>query len=174
MPILECPICRWLLVLPERKMGVSFACLNCEQSFETANAPVVHIGPGRGNPPPGATAPVPVPAEPAEPVARTVLSRSHLCSHPDCAGELVAHGKRRASLECPHCHRTTSVYAVLHHCPECDALVETPRRCVGSTIRCPVCREPMTVPSDVLYNDDRALPDHTWLGFRCCHCGAPL
>jgi hypothetical protein len=34
--------------------------------------------------------------------------------------------------------------------------------------------ESMTVPSDVLYNDERKLPDHTWLGFRCFACGEPL
>ena len=43
MPILECPSCRWLLVLPERKLGRTFTCLNCEQPFNTSVAAVVHI-----------------------------------------------------------------------------------------------------------------------------------
>jgi hypothetical protein len=34
--------------------------------------------------------------------------------------------------------------------------------------------EPLTVPSDILHNDERALPDHTWLGFRCPGCQSPL
>jgi hypothetical protein len=157
--------------MPERKVGIAFSCLNCEQSFNTSNAPVVHIGPGRGNPP--APAPTPAPVA-AEPVARTVLSRSHLCSHPDCARELTAIGKRSSTLQCPHCHRSTSIYAILHRCGECDALLETPRRCLGTALRCPVCREPLSVPSDILYNDERALPDHTWFAFRCHGCGSPL
>ena len=173
MPILECPSCRWLLVLPERKVGMPFGCLNCEQSFDTGTAPVVHVGPGRGNPP----IPPPTPVAPAvavEPATRTVLTRSHLCSHPDCERELTAIGQRNATRDCPHCHRPTSLYAILHRCPECDAILETPRRCAGSSIRCPVCMEQLKVPSDVLYNDDRKLPDHTWLAFRCHGCGAPL
>lgn len=170
MPILECPSCRWLLVLPERKVGMTFGCLNCEASFDTAAAPVVHVGRGRGNPP---ALPMP-PADAVEQAARTVLTRSHLCAHPDCERELTAIGNRDTTRECPHCHQPTSVYAILHRCPDCDALLETPRRCMGSAIRCPVCMEQITVPSDTLYNDDRKLPDHTWLGFRCHGCGAPL
>ncbi len=174
MPILECPTCRWLLVLPERKVGVAFCCLNCEHNFDTSTAPVVHVGPGRGNPPaPAAPGARESPIE-AERAARTVLSRSHLCSHPGCERELTAIGKRNATRECPHCHQPTSIYAILHRCSECDVLLETPRRCMGSMIRCPVCMEQITVPAEALFNDERKLPDHTWLGFRCHGCGAPL
>ncbi len=170
MPILECPTCRWLLVLPERKVGVEFCCLNCEKLFNTSTAPVVHVGPGRGNPP----APTEPAAAAAESLARSVLTRSHLCSNPGCEREITAIGKRSATRECPHCRRPTSIYAVIHRCQECDTLLETPRRCMGSSIRCPVCMETLTVPSDVLFNDERKLPDHTWLGFRCHRCSAPL
>lgn len=167
MPILECPACRWLLVQPESKVGIDFSCLNCNTGYNTAKAQVVHIGPGRGNPPPAEKAP-------SVTVARTVLTRSHLCSNENCGKELKETGQRYSTRECPHCQKPTSLYAVLHRCPECDTLLETPRRCMGSSIRCPLCMEPLTVPSDILHNDERVLPDHTWLGFRCPGCQSPL
>ena len=45
------------------------------------------------------------------------------------------------------------------HCPECDALLESPLVSQGQTSRCPACREHLTIPSDVLFNDEREQAD---------------
>jgi predicted RNA-binding Zn-ribbon protein involved in translation (DUF1610 family) len=87
---------------------------------------------------------------------------------------LPAIGHRRGTLDCPHCGRPTSVYAVLHHCPECGLLLESPLRQRGSHARCPWCQEQLPVPSDALFNDDREPPDPSWFAFACPSCSQEL
>jgi hypothetical protein len=77
---------------------------------------------------------------------------------------------RRSNLDCPHCKRTTSVYAVLHRCPECATLLESPLSRQGTLGSCPACGDRLTIPFDVLFNDDRDVPDPTWFSFDCPSC----
>ena len=163
MVIVGCPTCGWPLVLPDRRQGIYFCCLNCEHGFDTGTASVLSRRVAQNECP----APPP-PAASRDGLVETRLTSAHQCFH--CRETLPAIRQRRTNLDCPHCGRLTSVYAVLFHCPECDALLESPLARQGETGRCPACREHLTIPSDVLFNDGREQPVHTWFVFPCPGC----
>jgi hypothetical protein len=116
--------------------------------------------------------PAPVPSSGAitcpSPVLQPSLTSPHHCAN--CDASLGPVGKRRTTVECGQCRRQTSVYAVLHRCPKCDALLESPLRTREMPVRCPVCEASLQVPTDVLFNDSQVRPDHTWLAFTCPAC----
>jgi len=167
MVIVGCPTCGWPLVLPDRRRGIYFCCLNCEHGFDTGTANVLSRRASQNEREAPAT-----PTVAADGLAETKLTSRHECLH--CREGLPGIRQRRTNLECPHCKRLTSVYAVLHHCPECDALLESPLASQGQTGRCPACKEHLTIPSDVLFNDGRDQPDDTWFVFPCPSCRRAL
>jgi hypothetical protein len=164
MVIVGCPTCGWPLVLPDRRRGIYFCCLNCEHGFDTGTANVLSRKAAQNEREPPATQnPALVGDQPG-----TRLTSPHECLH--CRENLPAIGGRRTDCDCPHCGKRTSVYAVLHHCPECGVLLESPLSRAGQTSRCPACREHLAIPSDVLFNDGREQPDPTWFVFPCPSC----
>ena len=169
MIIVGCPGCGWPLVLPDLRLGIVHLCYNCDHPFETRTAPILsRKGPRSGERP---TPPTPAPGE-AGPAVQTRLTAAHCCTQ--CREALPATGLRRSSLVCPSCKQTTSVYAVLHYCPECPTLLESPLSRQGGLGRCPACREHLTIPYDVLFNDGREPPDPTWYAFDCPSCRQTL
>jgi DNA-directed RNA polymerase subunit M/transcription elongation factor TFIIS len=164
MVIVGCPTCGWPLVLPDCRRGTYFCCLNCEHGFDTGTASVLSRKAAQNEREVRAT---PSPITNACLVS-TQLTSPHQCHH--CHESLPAIHQRRTDIHCPHCSRRTSVYAVLYHCPECGAVLESPLARQGETGRCPACREHLTIPSDVLFNDGREKPDHTWFVFPCPGC----
>src|SRR5262249_34691299 len=160
--------CGWPLILPDLLLGIYHRCFNCDHAFDTRAAPVL----GRKGQKEGervSAPPLTPPAAPPDATARRMgnvrLTLAHRCMH--CDGDLPATGLRRSSITCPECKRATSVYAVHHRCPGCEAVLESPRSERGTYLRCPACGIHLTIPTDALYNDDREEPDHTWYAFPC-------
>lgn len=169
MILVGCPNCGWPLILPDRRLGIHHRCLNCEHAFDTHTAPVLsRKGQRQGEQP----APPSAPPEEHRRADHVRLTAAHHCTH--CGGSLSGTGLRRSSVDCPHCQRNTSVYAVLHHCPECATLLESPLSQQGTLGSCPACGERLTIPFDVLFNDGREQPDHTWFSFACPNCRQEL
>ncbi len=173
---IRCPGCGWPAIVPSDRQAlhVDHRCLCCCTVYDISAAPILVSKrqeklAGRARLPSQVSPAVPLPAPSPADGAASRLMIPHRCCH--CEGELPATGRRHTTnCSCPHCHRPASVYAVLFHCPECDALLESPLRQVGAYGRCPVCHDSLIVPSDLLFNDDRVHPDHTWFAFACPGC----
>jgi len=180
MLLLTCPFCRWPLLLPDHRLGLTHRCVNCGEEYDTSKVSDAaqlslttskSILPNMGVSPRRATAQ----DKPKTPTASGLLSQltsPHLCQH--CEGPLEAIGRRRATATCPTCQRPASVHAVLYNCSNCGELLESPARQKGQLTRCPACSEQLTVPSDILFNDAREEPDGTWFEFPCPWCRTML
>ncbi len=78
-------------------------------------------------------------------------------------------GLRRCTVLCPSCRRKTSVYALIHHCPHCRALLESPESHAGRNATCPNCRRSLAVPADLLLRGGHVAAEDSFL-FRCPAC----
>lgn len=184
MTIVACPHCGWGLILPEPRLGMTFTCLNCNIAYDTGTARVLKrsassTGSQSGQKMASSTGSQQEhrTTSTAEPQTvekstkpKTTLTTMHSCSNCHCALGPIA--QRRKTLECPECHRSTSVYAILHLCPGCGAILESPRASQGQSCRCPGCFEGITVPMDVLFHDEHDKPDYEWYRFHCPNCSA--
>src|SRR5262249_4347606 len=163
MLLLTCPFCRWPLLLPDHRLGLTHRCVNCNEEYDTSKVSDAAqlslttsrtILPNVGVSPRRATATATAQEKPKTPATAggllSQLTSPHACQH--CEGPLEAIGRRRASVPCPTCQRPTGVHAVLYNCSNCGELLESPARQKGQLTRCPACSEQLTVPSDILFN----------------------
>jgi hypothetical protein len=80
-------------------------------------------------------------------------------------------GRSRDTIVCPHCNRPTSIYAVLHQCPGCRALLESPLRDADSETNCPRCNYRLVVPTPLLSRSvSLDAPGNYFLRCPDCHC----
>jgi hypothetical protein len=85
-----------------------------------------------------------------------VRTSPYQCQHPRCSwprNDPV--GRQAATVDCPSCGNKTSVYAILHACPRCRRLLESPARSAGTKTTCPGCTKPLCVPKDGVLKDRR-------------------
>ncbi len=160
MAYVDCPRCHKRLGLPDYVLDrVNVRCPFCEQYFQDepkkrrreVNPPRAH----RGEP------------------SRPQLTSPHPCHQ--CHRDLTSPtGHRRCTVICPACQLPTSVYAVIHYCLNCGALLESPSRRQGTEAPCPVCARSLTVPQDFLFHDREEAADETTFGFPCPHCRRAL
>jgi DNA-directed RNA polymerase subunit RPC12/RpoP len=156
-----CPGCARKLNVPRHIIRAVIKCPSCSLVFS-----VVNEAPSPPTPPrPPTVAPAADQAVPPPPL----LTSAHQCQH--CGSPLTSPvGRPAATVVCPSCDNKASVYAVLHTCPSCRRLLESPSRSAGTETTCPACTHSLRVPSDVVLKGPPAYSDEYRFGFACQSC----
>ena len=150
--------------------GRVIICRQCQDDYEAETAAVAERGP-----------------------VAAKLTSPHFCQH--CRYPIhLSVGRREWTLPCPDCQCKTSIYAVVYHCPGCQAMLESPANLLTRTAprltylhdddappslrqrseKCPACARSVVVPFDVaVVRSKRALEEDEFQ-FSCPSCRASL
>ena len=100
----------------------------------------------------------------------------HICKQPlrDAQGErYLIIGTTKSLAPCSSCGHKTSVYAVIHRCPHCSTMLESPTKQIGHRYDCPQCGWTAETPADELLRlDDAIRHDGSYFEINCPHCDA--
>ncbi len=159
----ECPYCDRIQGISEQTHGRNVKCPGCGRFFQADRT--------LARPP--ATPPAAPPLPETSPSAPAVLlTAPHRCQVVSCRQVIEQPvGRTRDTIVCPHCDNPTSIYAVLHHCPHCRVLLESPLRDGGRETACPRCRQTLLVPEPLLSRrDSPEAPGHYFIPCPTCRC----
>ena len=106
--------------------------------------------------------------------APTAPHLCHICKQPlrnTDGKEYLTIGKTKSLAPCSSCGHTTSVYAVIHRCPHCSVLLESPTSQIGRSYECPQCGWTAQTPADgLLPLEESSLEDEAYFEVNCPHC----
>jgi hypothetical protein len=165
MILAACPYCYHGQTITEDQWGDTVKCPVCANFFDTDTPELVPSPVTDATPP---EVPRVIPKGYA-----TSLTAPHVCHQ--CSDPLnVPTGVSRSTILCPWCHRKTSIYAVIHYCPWCQCLLESPERRSGGLDPCPACKRKVRIPRNVLLKRGTTPPEGERYAFPCPACSGGL